>query len=101
MVHNLKHILRVSWHTIHTPILLLDTVVAYNETPFIQQLPLQDQMTTVQVQLEALTIDPAQEQVTEVDHAVDTDVEHDNAVEGQNMQADHVDGDYVFEEEAT
>lgn len=81
MAHNLRRILRISWHTAQTPILLLDTVVAYNETPFIQQLPLQVQLTTVQVQLETSAIDPAQEQDAGVDHADETDVEHDNAVE--------------------
>ncbi|KAH7049572.1 hypothetical protein BKA57DRAFT_437341 [Linnemannia elongata] len=100
MAHNLQHI-RLSRHTAHTPILLLDTVVAYNETPFTQQLPLQGQLTTAQVHLETLVINPTQEQVAEGDHAVDNDVEHDNAVEGQDMQVDHVDGDYVFEVEET
>ncbi|OAQ22731.1 hypothetical protein K457DRAFT_25763 [Linnemannia elongata AG-77] len=56
---------------------------------------------TAQVQLETLVINPTQEQVAEGDHAVDNDVEHDNAVEGQDMQVDHVDGDYVFEVEET
>lgn len=101
MAHNLRHILRLPWHTAHTPILLLDTVVSYNETPLIQQLPLQDQLSTVQGQLEALPIDPAQGQDAGEDHAVESDVEHDNAVEDQDMQVDHVDGDYEFEEEET
>ncbi|OAQ36728.1 hypothetical protein K457DRAFT_12381 [Linnemannia elongata AG-77] len=107
--------------SVHIPILLLDTVVSYNETPFNQQLLLQDQLTAVQVQLEALSIGPAQEQDAKEDHAVETDVEHDNAVEtdvehdyavetdverdnaveDQDMLVDRVNGDYEFEEEET
>lgn len=121
MAPNYRHIIALSWRTVHIPILLLDTVVSYNETPFNQQLPLQDQLTAVQVQLEALSIGPAQEQDAKEDHAVETDVEHDNAVEtdvehnyavetdverdnaveDQDMLVDRVNGDYEFEEEET
>ncbi|KAF9296834.1 hypothetical protein BGZ88_011792 [Linnemannia elongata] len=131
MAPNYRYIIALSWRTVHIPILLLDTVVSYNETPFNQQLPLQDQLTAVQVQLEALSIGPAQEQDAKEDHAVETDVEHDyavetdverdnavetdfehdyavetdverdNAVEDQDMLVDRVNGDYEFEEEET
>lgn len=95
IAHNLRHIHQLPSHTNHTTILLLDTVVSYNETPFIQQLPFQDQLTAVQGQLETLSIGPAQEQgfeedCTEEDHAIETGVEHDNGVAHQDMLVDLV-----------
>ncbi|KAK3814862.1 MAG: hypothetical protein JOS17DRAFT_821019 [Linnemannia elongata] len=91
MARNLRHTLWLSWHAAHTPILLLDTVVSYNETSPIQQAPIQDQLATVQVQVEVLAIGPAQEQ----------DVEYVNVVEDQDMQVENADGIYDLEEEET
>ncbi|KAG9064442.1 hypothetical protein KI688_003632 [Linnemannia hyalina] len=56
----------------HTPTWLSDDVVSYDESPFIQPPLIQAQLAAVQVQLEALAIDAAQEQDVEVDHAVET-----------------------------
>jgi hypothetical protein len=66
MPHNLRLFLRLSRHTDHTPSLLSDSVVSYDESPPIQPPTLQDQLAVAQVQLETLDTDNIQGQ--EVEH---------------------------------
>ncbi|KAF9544530.1 hypothetical protein EC957_011926 [Mortierella hygrophila] len=72
----------------HTPTWLPDDVVSYDESPFIQLPLIQDQLAAVQVQLEVLAIDAAQEQ----------DAEENHDVQAENMQVDRVEY-FEFEEE--
>lgn len=89
MSHNIRLILQLPRHSDYTPTPLPDIVISHNEFPPIQAPFIPYQWVAVHVQLEALTIDVAQEQDTEEDHAVET----------ENIQADHVE-DFVYEEES-
>ncbi|KAG0071780.1 hypothetical protein BGZ90_012137 [Linnemannia elongata] len=88
MSHNTRLILQLPRHSDHTPTPLPDIVISHNEFPPIQAPLIPYQWVAVQVQLEDLAIDVAQEQ----------DAEEDHAVEIENIQADHVE-DFGYEEE--
>ncbi|OAQ24674.1 hypothetical protein K457DRAFT_23913 [Linnemannia elongata AG-77] len=85
---NFSRILQLPRQTDHTPTPLFDIVISYDEVPLTLPPPLQDQLTAVQVQLEALAIDATQEQDAEEDHTVET----------ENIQVDYVQ-DFEIEEE--